>query len=242
MESLQQLHDRICKFAPQSLYFSDSLDTRSSESLICKVNENGSLKPFFGNTVVFLLDPAEKAEAKRLQACLYTPFAENQHPFTAQPLKEETLHMTLHDLANPTTLQDGHTVENTRAYALEVLSRVKQDFSKPIKMRPKWLLSMMHTSILLGLLPADEDNCRRLLGMYECFHEVVPLKWPYLTPHITLAYYKPMDVCFEDLQKLRAVLDAFNQNPPDFTFRLRPEMLVYQEFDDMNSYRTITAK
>lgn len=239
MENLQQMTGRIEQFAPGSLYFSDSLDTRSSGSLTCKVDSDGNLKPFWGNTVVFLLDENEQSEAKRLQQKLYIPFSEDKHPFTRNPLRSDSFHMTLHDLANPTTLQDGFTVENTRIHALETLHRVRRAFPKPVEMRAKWIFSMMHTSVLLGLLPADEENCRRLLGMYECFHDVVPLKWPYLTPHITLAYYRPEDFPFEDLQKLRSVLDEYNQSKPDFTFRLLPERLVYQEFDDMNSYYTI---
>lgn len=244
-ESLADLHGRIAEFAPGSLYFSDSLCTRGNEKLTCKVNEDGTLKPFPGNTTVFMFDEQENKWIENLQSRLYAD-QDLANALFADRLGEETFHMTLHDLANPSTWKDGHTIENTREAALKVLAEIKKDFKEPIRMRPTWMFSMLNISILLGLEPVDDENCSRLLEMFERFHEVVPLSWPKLTPHITLAYYRPMEASWEQLEKLRAILNGHNEyyeNNKDHedypVFLLRPENLFYQEFADMNNYRTV---
>lgn len=251
MENLHELTSRIERFAPFSLEGRDSLSTRSSASLTCKVDSDGKLLPFYGNTVVFMLGEDENRYVLELQDALYRAFGEesihdpqniSRHAFTRDRLAGETLHMTLHDLANPT---NDYSVADTRDHALDVLEQVRQDFfpdpNLPIEMIPRWIFSMMDTSIVLGLVPADEENCRRLLGMYERFHEVVKLGFPFLTPHVTLAYYRPMDLSAAQLDGLREVMRRFNQsmeNRP--AFRLFSKNLVYQEFEDMNHYRTIS--
>jgi len=240
METLHELQARIGSFAPGSLYFSDVLSTKDNEKLTCKVGEDGRLKPFPGNTIVFMLGEDEREAAKEIRNRLYANRELAEALFTLEPLKPETLHMTLHDLANPTTLKHGYTVENTREHALDMLAEIKRDFTRPIQMKPRWMSSMLNISILLGLEPVDEENCRRLMEMYERFHDVVCPDYARLTPHITLAYYRPMEASAEQLNGLRAILDDFNQSSGERPiFELRPDMLVYQEFEDMNSYKTV---
>jgi hypothetical protein len=62
---------------------------------------------------------------------------------------------------------------------------------------------------------------------------VVPLGYA-LTPHITMAYFKPGTYTQYDLNCLRQALGAVEQE-----VELRFEDLFYQEFRDMNHYETI---
>ena len=89
---------------------------------------------------------------------------------------------------------------------------------------------MVNTSIVLGLAPAEEETRCRLDGMYTALESVVPLGYA-LTPHITMAYFKPGTYTQDDLNYLRQAL-----HPVELDVELRFENLVYQEFTDMNHY------
>jgi len=100
-------------------------------------------------------------------------------------------------------------------------------------MRAISLLSMVSTSVVLGLVPADEKSEAALGDMYSRLQALWPL--PYgLTPHITLAYYRP-GAYSEPLW--RRLGESFAIEP--FEFSLSAESLVSQSFDDMNKYSTI---
>lgn len=89
---------------------------------------------------------------------------------------------------------------------------------------------MVNTSIVLGLAPADEDSWHRLDEMYMALETVVPLGYA-LTPHITMAYFKPGTWSQYDLNYLRQALHSV-----ELDVELRFEGLFYQEFVDMNHY------
>ena len=56
-----------------------------------------------------------------------------------------------------------------------------------------------------------------------------------MTPHITLAYYRPGVRRREEMERLEAVFRKLREEKPVFAFRQAD--LVYAEFDDMNHYR-----
>lgn len=99
-------------------------------------------------------------------------------------------------------------------------------------MKATWLFNMVNTSIVLGLAPADGDSWRRLEEMYLALESVVPLGYA-LTPHITMAYFKPGTYSQYDLDFLRKALCPIELDVP-----LGLDALFYQEFADMNHYRT----
>ena len=236
METLEMMKKRIGAFAPDSLPRGGGFRTQDSRSLSVKVNKEGALIPFWGNTVVFLLNEETCAWVKGVQDELYKVCADM---LCTERLCEDTFHMTLHDLQSGASDSDIFTrVNNTRERALEVLTEVRAEMTAPIRMRPTWAFSMVNTSIVLGLEPMTEDDCTRLMTAYERFHEVTPLSYPYLTPHITLAYYRPAEFGEEQLMRLRGVLARLSgaQKP---VIELRAEDLVYQEFGSMNRYRTV---
>lgn len=208
---------------PQGEYFS------TSDSLRKKVDDQGHLLPFIGNTIVFLLDDDVKIQLRQIRQSLYEANSE----MLAEPLQMSTFHMTLHDLANGKPDQEGLAdwMSYTQEQALRILAGWK-DFP-PIRMRATWLFNMVRTSIVLVLAPADEDSCRRLDEMYMTLENVVHLGYA-LTPHITIGYFKPGTYSPDQVQRLST---AIRQVELEIT--LRPENLVLQNFSDMNHYETV---
>lgn len=206
----------------------DQGDFTTNPNLRKKVDDEGRLLPFTGNTVVFLLAEETKEVLRDLQRSLYRAAGD----MLAKPLQASTFHMTLHDLANGVPGQEGLEawMRYTRRKTLQLLPVWRGML--PLRMKASWLFNMVNTSIVLGLAPADEDTLRRLDGMYMELENVVCLGYA-LTPRITMAYFRPGTYSREQVQRLRAAL-----KPVELSVTLRPEELVLQNFTDMNHYET----
>ena len=217
---LNMLEDYILRSLPEWGDFS------TSPNLTKKVTPAGAFHPFHGNTVVFDLSSDTKLALQGLQEELY----QTAGWMLSQKLDSATFHMTLHDLVNAPEmsaelLSAMSVAENTTK---AILNQWKGQ--PPLLMKATWLFNMVNTSIVLGLTPADEDSWRRLDEMYLALESVVPLNYA-LTPHITMAYFKPGTWSQYDLNYLRQVL-----HPVELDVKLRFEDLCYQEFRDMNHY------
>lgn len=204
-------------------------DFTTNPGLTNKVNPIGDFLPFYGNTVVFDLRDETKRALQDLQEKLYR----NAGWMLSQKLDPSTFHMTLHDLANGPEL-----TEELKAKMAEAEKKAKPLLAQwqslpPLHMKATWLFNMVNTSIVLGLAPADEETWRRLDEMYTELDSVVHLGYA-LTPHITMAYFKPGIWSQYDLNCLRKALC-----PVELEFELKMENLVYQEFIDMNHYETM---
>lgn len=194
-----------------------------------KVDAEGKLLPYAGNTAVFLLDDATKQKLRAIQETLYAAAPE----MLAERLQVSTFHMTLHDLVNGVPEQDSlsEQMQESEKRAAEMILRWKDH--DPLRMKTTWLFNMVNTSIVLGLAPADEDSWRRLDEMYMALETVVPLGYG-LTPHITMAYFRPGSYAQEQVCRLRA---ALQETQLDVTLSMGD--LVLQRFTDMNHYSTI---
>ena len=148
----------------------------------------------------------------------------------SQKLETATFHMTLHDLENGPELSETllHRMEEAKQKAMPILEQWHGQ--APLRMKTTWLFNMVNTSIVLGLAPADEDSWHRLDEMYTAMESVVHLGYA-LTPHITMAYFRPGTFTQYDLNHLRPAL-----HPVDLEVTLSLEGLSYQEFRDMNHY------
>lgn len=199
----------------------------TNSSLSNKVDPDGSFRPFFGSTVVFSLDGRTKFALAGLQRGLY---CEVGH-MLAQPLNADTFHMTLHDLVNGSAYSDD-LVQNMVRVKAQVLPLLQIWQNKPpLQMRATRTFNLVHTSVVLGLEPSDADSWRQLDRMYQELEAVVPLGYG-LTPHITLAYYKPGYYSEADAARLRTAL-----GPSDLELLLPMQAMTYQSFWDMNHYR-----
>lgn len=198
--------------------------------LRAKVDESGSLLPFVGNTAVFLLDESTKQVLTPLQDRLYR----HAGHLLADRLSPATFHMTLHDLANGTPGEDtARWMAQTEAAARAILADLKAAYPQPLHMRATWMFNMVNTSIVLGLEPADPESRAQLSALYVGLNRVVPLNYA-LTPHITLAYFKPGHYTQAELAPLREALTKV-----ELALTLRMEDLVLQGFTDMNHYFNI---
>ena len=202
----------------------------TNPNLVNKVTADGKLCSFLGNTAVFLLNDDVKAHLGAIRDALH---AAAPNLLAKEKLRDETFHMTLHDLANgspedPTLLLRMADAEQK---ARAIIAPWKTE--KPIRMRATWTFNMVRTSIVLGLVPIDTEGWERLDAMYLALHGAVPIAHA-LTPHITLAYFRPGSYTKEELLPLRKALGSVKME-----ICLRMEDLVLQEFEDMNTYTTI---
>lgn len=211
-------------YIPESL--PERGDFTTNPNLLRKTDPTGKFLPFYGNTVVFDLDGETKFALRELQERLY----KSAGWMLSGKLDPSTFHMTLHDLVN-----GPEDAENLRFRMEAAEAKVKPLLEcwrgqPELKMKTTWLFNMVNTSIVLGLSPADEETWRRLDGMYMALESVVSLGYA-MTPHITMAYFRPGIYTQYDLDHLRQALGPVERN-----VTLRMEDLFYQEFTDMNHY------
>ena len=220
---INTLSDYICRSLPQWGDFTTNPNLRK------KVDDEGNLLPYVGNTVVFLLDEETKEQLRRLQEELYRAAPD----MLAKPLQMSTFHMTLHDLANGTPDQPGlrDYMRCTRERVSQILPGWKA--APPLRMKATWMFNMVNTSIVLGLAPADEESWRHLDEMYTTLEDVVHLGYA-LTPHITMGYFLPGTYAQEQVQRLSSALRSV-----DMEITLDMKNLVLQNFADMNRYETV---
>ena len=204
-------------------------DFSTNPNLIKKVSPVGVFLPFYGNTVVFDLSDETKQTLQDLQEELYR----NAGWMLSQKLEPSTFHMTLHDMVNGSELTGELKTKMTEAEAKAKQILVHWQNLPPLHMKTTWLFNMVNTSIVLGLTPADEEAWRRLDEMYMALESVVRLDYA-LTPHITMAYFKPGTWSQYDVNCLRKAL-----RPVELEVDLKMGNLVYQEFIDMNHYEII---
>ena len=203
-------------------------DFQTNPNLENKVDREGNILPYKGNTVVFLLDEDTKQALRNIQEELYQAVPH----MLAEMLGEDTFHMTLHSLAdgNPEEEWLENWMAETAWKAGEILASWQDD--RPLRMKTTWTFNMVHTSIVLGLMPADEDSWSRLDEIYCRLQEARPLGD--LCPHITMAYFRPGVYSREDVARLREVL-----RPVEMEITLQRKHLVIQNFTDMNHYETV---
>ena len=220
---INTLDDYICRSMPEGREFS------TNPNLGKKVDHFGKILPYKGNTVVFLLDEEVKAQLALLQRELYGSAAH----MLAEELRPDTFHMTLHDLVNGMPDQEGlaRRMAEAEQRAKPIIEEWKGE--PPLRMKATWLFNMVNTSIVLGLAPADEDSRNRLSDMYARLEDVVRLGYA-LTPHITMAYFRPGTYSAEQAERLSAALRKV-----ELEAELSMDNLTLQSFTDMNNYYSI---
>ena len=228
-ETLREFHQRVDGFMLDSLPREGGLVTR--EPLREKVGPDGRMLPFFGNTMIYDLPDAVKVQISRMQVLLHHLCG----PCLAEPLSPATLHLTLHDLLNgvdESALRDG--VAATGAQAEALLADMRREIAPPVQLRSVAAFNMVKGSVALGFAPETEEDCARIMALHARFQQVVALSYP-LTPHVTLAYYRPGSYGRDMVDALAESLRQINALPPVRLF-LSAEMLHYRRFSDMNHY------
>ncbi len=195
-----------------------------------KVNNDNCLKPFYGDTVVFDLSSKTKKKIDKMIDTLYEVVPE----CFCERLSENTLHMTLHDLSASENLETiSCELFHNEVQLLQYLSQ-EPCKSQTIKMKMNYIVNMVNTSIVLALVPADKNEWNKLQKLYAFINKVKVCPYPYLTPHITLAYFNYNGFSTTSAEKLKEVVKDLNTKSLDID--LHTNKLFYQKFVSMNQY------
>ena len=229
LETLTEFHARVDGFMLDSLPREGALVTR--ESLCGKVGPDGSLLPFFGNTMIYDLPDAAKLAISHMQPLLHHRAAE----CLAQPLPAESLHLTLHDLlSGPDEAALRESMARTGDAARRELAAIRTEGLPAVHLTSVCAFNMVNTSVVLGFAPDTESDCEALMALYERFQRAVALPYP-LTPHVTLAYYRPGVYGPEPVAALHRALEEI-RDLPKVHLALTADMLHYRVFRDMQRY------
>ena len=203
---------------------------RTNAKLRDKVDEEGFFRLFCGETTVFDLPENVCERLVEIQERLYDTAGEM---FAMERLGKDSMHMTLHslwDMGEDSKLRDA---PYTHGDVRRVLDGIRADFPDRIMMRAICPLSMVNTSVVMGLFSASEVDSWRLGEISRRMAELYPR--PYgLTPHVTLAYYRPGEYPEETWRKLKSVFAV-----EGFTFPIETSKLFFRRFFDMGRYETI---
>ena len=230
LETLREFLERTGSFNQSSLPIGCGMDT--NPGLTRKVGAEGRLLDYHGNTVVYRLPDEAKRQIGILQDKLYAVCGD----VLAEPLAEDTFHITLHDLVSGPASPELERAMREVEPAVMTRTAERSNELGTIRMRSSFLFNMVNTSMVLGFEPEDEESCRRLMRNYEVFQDIVALNYP-LTPHVTLAYFKPGTIRTEQVGRLQSVID-FARAQEVIRVELSGSMLEYQIFSSMNCYRT----
>ena len=205
------------------------------KSLSDKVNVENSFRTFYGDTVVFDLDRQTKERISALIEKLYEAVPE----CFCNKLDSHTLHMTLHDLS--VFVKKEEAVSMTAENETKLIELLKDNpiSLQTIRMKTKFIINMLDISLVLTLVPADEKEWDKLQKLYTLLDNVKICDYPFLTPHITLAYYNYNGFNASSLAKLKGIVRDLNQQ--SFEITLNTNKLFYQHFTDMNHYVTVYA-
>ncbi len=197
-----------------------------------KVNKDNSFKPFYGDTVVFDLDDNTKLRVCKIIDELYEAAPE----CFCEKFDKSILHMTLHDLSASENLNSvSSEIFNNEIRLLQVLN---DNPLKPqsIKMKTNFIINMVNTSLVLALVPYDETEWNKLQQLYELVNKVKVCPYPYLTPHITLAYFNYNGFDEDSARKLSRAVAELNRK--SFAITL-DDKLYYQKFISMKDYISV---
>lgn len=229
-ETYRDFQQRLLSFQPDSYQWQRTgFDTHPA--LRQKVDEQGNLLPFYGDTILFTLDAASVQRLSRVQKQLY----QTASPILSQPLSPLGFHLTLHDLSSGPSRSSLTSImsENATRY-LEICQAMQaQDFPKQIRLRSTHVFHMVNTSIAAGYEPATEKQYDILMYLYELFDKIRPLPYP-LTPHITLAYYRPGYIGEKEVSTLSKTCRILSQEKSELLLDI--SRLYYAEFTDMDHY------
>ena len=232
MERYSNFIARIGEFEKPELAMGEG-DFHPHAELGAKCCPDGTFRKFYGDTVVFELKHKVKEKFGELIDELYNKVPE----CFSEKINAGTLHMTLHGLSASYNIDEvAGDVFRNEVKLLEVLKEnpVKDD---SIKMKTNVIINMVSKSLVMALVPQDEENWNKLQELYELVNKVKVCPYPFLTPHVTLAYFNTNGFSEKSVKKLKKVVEKMNEGGFDVT--LHTDKLYYQHFYSMNDYKNI---
>lgn len=227
MEKYQDFLRRIGEFELPDMDLGKNY-FKGRPSLADKIDGDNRMRDFFGDTIVFELTDEEK----RIVGSIIDKVYEEAPNCFAERLNNATLHMTLHDLSNSPRLSDvEEEMEKNKKSITDNAWRLSHT---TIRMKSKFVFNMVNTSLVLGLVPVNEEEFAKLMGLWGVIDEIKESPYP-PTPHITLGYYNVHGFAHEDAKKLEKIVGRINRQDPIYV-NLDTERLFYQRFTGMNHY------
>ena len=208
-----------------------------------KVDEGGKYLPFHGSTVVFR--PGRDCQGVVQVAQHFLSHHLDSTRMLADPLDPAQIHMTLHDLCSPSLpTREGETYADkvvlSAERAAKIVEEIHRDYQgRKIRMVCDKVVSLVSTSIVMLLKPASEKDFSVLMELYRRFDDIAPLPYP-LTPHITLAYFRPGEVDGDYLSRVIEGMQFVPGREPAFDFEVGA--LTAQIFLDMDTYRDLPLR
>lgn len=233
MESYKEFLDRINSFETPELLMDDG-DFTPSKSVPRKVRPDNTYSEFYGDTTVFDVT----ADTKRRVEILTDKLFEKIPEVFSERLPACTYHITLHDLYNSPQLEKISGKMFFGEIKLKKLLLENPPEIQTIRMKAKYIMNMVGTSVVLGFYPADETEYNKLISLYQFVEQIRKLDRP-ITPHITLGYYNINGFSAESVQKLKATVKELNQEFNCFETVLSTQRLYYQKFISMKEYINI---
>ena len=233
MESYTHYLDRI-SFLRAKLLISDTSFVPNHINLVPKISKNGNFSPFFGDSVIFRLNDELKHFVNMISLRLY----HSVPGCFAERLTPDTYHMTLHDLsADRDKYKVASDCFDNEIKLISLMKDADIGFDS-IKMKTSYLFNMVNTSIVLAVVPEDEKEWEKLEGLYRLIDEVRMCPYPYLMPHITVAYFNVNGFDDENLKYLKKVIFELN-NQDRMRFLLSLHDLSYVKFTSMMEYTDV---
>ncbi len=228
MEDYGQFLSRVSAFeTPDFRINQDSF--RPSNSVLQKVDADNHFCKFFGDTIIFDLDPSTQEMCNDLISILYEKVPE----CFAERLPKDSIHMTLHDLSSASCEDE---IAEQMEKNMRIVEANQQAFAMSktnIRMRTNNIINMMNTSVVLCVVPVDEYNYMPLMTYYSLADQTLPLPYPF-TPHITLAYYNCHGFSKESAERLTETVNLLNSQK--FEFKLKGSKLFYCRFRNMTKF------
>ena len=232
MENLQEFDDRINSFQSNSIPNEPVFGIPTS--LKGKVAPGtGTLQPFYGDTIAYFLDAQGTRIVGTISDDLHVRFGGS----LSQPLPSAMAHVTLHDLhASSSREQVLPVMEAEALIAARLVAEARA--IGPIRMMCMAVFNLMNTSVAIGIRPANENEHHKLLMARNLFDEVAPPLEPF-TPHITLAYYRPVPPTPIPVIEFREALNEFTGYIRGEPIILTPDHLHLMHFNSMGNYWTV---
>jgi len=212
----------------------------TADGLNNKVAQDGSYAPFLGSTVVFRFGKRELYIIELMQKAIHQQLDGTE--MLASSLPMDAVHMTLHDLVSPEKCTSdpmdreryNREIAESLSRAADIVEHIRNEYAgRKITMIADRIVNMVSKSLVLMLKPQTESDYELLLELYGRFDEIVSLSYP-LTPHITLAYFKPGILNGDKLWEALEAVQIYPDSAPVFEFDA--ESLTAQVFRDMQSY------
>jgi hypothetical protein len=208
------------------------------DSLKKKVDLNGFLKPYFGDTVVIKFEDRDISILSRFQDDLRLHFPD----LFAEPLDTSHFHITLHDLkSGPEILSLDSIMEEHRIKCEKIFKDLSSYFKEhqdhlKVTLKPAFIYPCCNISMVFGFTPMSDRDFRIIMNLYNLFDNVVYLDY-WLRLHVTLSYFKIRELTKEEGEKLYGIIKNFMEE--DFSLTVDLRKLAYQRFFSMNEYRDL---